>query len=93
MAAEAIAAAWSAISETVVSAAGSSAVQAGVASAAAGAAVSYAMQPKMPGVKAPTAMPDQQSVDAARRRSAIEQLSRRGRAATILSDSSGDTLG
>jgi hypothetical protein len=58
-----------------------------------GAGVNAALAPKMPGVKAPAAMPDQQSQDAARRRSVVEQMARRGRASTILSDPSGDTLG
>jgi hypothetical protein len=89
MAAEAIAAAWAAISDTVVTAAGSEAVQAGVASAVAGGVVSSVMQPKIPGVKAPAAMPDQNAIDAARRRSALDQMARRGRASTILSDPRG----
>jgi hypothetical protein len=92
MAAEAIAAAWAAISDTVVTAAGSEAVQTGVASAVAGGVVSSVMRPKIPGVKAPAAMPDQNAIDAARRRSALDQMARHGRASTILSDP-GDTLG
>lgn len=70
-------------SETVVSA---------VAAGAAGAAVSSALAPSPPGIIPPKPMPDQRAVDTARRRSLQEQVQRRGRASTILTDS-GDTLG
>lgn len=64
----------------------------GVASATAGAALSKALAPSVPGAKAPTPLPDQAQVDAAKRRSLAAQQSRRGRASTILTDE-GDTLG
>lgn len=74
-------------SETVVSA---------VAAGAAGAATSAALAPSpsaAPAVKPPVPMPDQRAIATARRRSLAEQMTRRGRASTILSDNGGDTLG
>lgn len=49
--------------------------------------------PKAPGVKNPLTMPDPQAQDAATRRSLVEQLARRGRASTILTDTGSGKLG
>lgn len=72
--------------------AGTQTVIGGAATATAATAANAALQPKLPGVKPPVAMPDQQAVEDARRRSVAQQLARRGRASTILSDQS-DALG
>jgi hypothetical protein len=72
-----------ATSSTVLSAAGAAAATAGISALTA---------PKAPGVKAPVAMPGQQAIDDARRRSLADQMMRRGRASTILTDRD-DTLG
>lgn len=48
--------------------------------------------PPAPVVKAPTVMPDQEAIVKNKKKSIAEQLQRRGRASTILTDSN-DTLG
>jgi hypothetical protein len=70
-------------SDTVLSAAAAAATTAGVSALAA---------PKAPGLKGPVAMPDQNAIDQARRRSLADQMMRRGRASTILTGAE-DTLG
>jgi hypothetical protein len=60
--------------------------------ATAAAGVSALTTPKAPGIQGPTAMPGQQAIDDARRRSLADQMMRRGRASTILTDRD-DTLG
>lgn len=96
-----IAAAWAAIGEGIGTVAatevggttiGAAAAQ-GTAGAVAGAALSKLLAPKIPGVKAPTPMPDQSAIDAASRRSVIQQRQRAGRQSTILSQGDGGTLG
>lgn len=62
------------------------------ATGAAGAAVGSILAPKIPGAKAPSPMPDPQAQDAARRRAIAEQIGRRGRQSTILTDPA-ETLG
>lgn len=52
-----------------------------------------AMQPKPPKTKAPTAMPDPLAQEQAQRQKLIEQLSRRGRASTILTSATNGSLG
>ena len=74
-----------------------------LATAVAGAVVSKALAPKAPKptavaapvLEAPVVMPlpDDQAAQAAKRRSIAAQVVRRGRASTILSDSSSETLG
>ena len=63
------------------------------ATAAATAGVNQALAPKRPDLPKPLAMPDPAEQERARQRAIIEQLSRRGRASTILSDSGPGTLG
>jgi hypothetical protein len=48
--------------------------------------------PPQPVVKPPVAMPDQDAIDADKKRSLADQLARRGRASTILTDQN-DKLG
>jgi hypothetical protein len=55
--------------------------------------VNAAMQPKPPKTKAPTAMPDPLAEEQAQRQKLIEQLSRRGRASTVLTSASNGSLG
>lgn len=91
---------------TAAAAGGATATEAGVGStllagagkAAAGAAVSGLIQaataPKRPDLPPPIAMPDPQAQEAARQKAIADQIARRGRASTILTDSSGaGTLG
>jgi hypothetical protein len=63
------------------------------ASAAVSGVASSLLAPKRPDLPKPTAMPDPLAVEEARKRSLIEQMARRGRASTILTDSAGDKLG
>ena len=64
------------------------------ASAAAAAGVANLMAPTPPKTKAPMAMPDPLAQEQARKNSLIEQMARRGRASTILTDSNdAGTLG
>lgn len=72
---------------------GTAAVQA-AAGAAAGALVSDALapDPEAPKVQKQLGAPDPQAQEAARKRSLAEQLTRRGRASTVLTGGSG-TLG
>lgn len=51
--------------------------------------VSSLMQPKAPKTKAPTAMPDPLAEQQAQQQKVIQQLARRGRASTILTNSGG----
>ena len=69
------------------------AVAQGATAAAVGAGASALLAPKIPGVKGPTPMPDQSAIDAARKRSVVQQRQRAGRASTILSQGDGGTLG
>jgi hypothetical protein len=46
-----------------------------------------------PSVTPPTPMPDEKMKTQAKRRSIVEQRARQGRASTILTDTSNDTLG
>jgi hypothetical protein len=46
-----------------------------------------------PSVTPPTPMPDEKMKNQAKRRSIVEQRQRMGRASTILTDTSNDTLG
>lgn len=91
---------------TAATAGGAGATQAGVGStllasagkAAAGAAASGLIQaataPKRPDLPPPIAMPDPQAQEAARQKAIADQIARRGRASTILTDSGGSgTLG
>lgn len=71
---------------------GTAAVQ-GVAGAVAGAGLSKLLAPKLPGVKQPTPMPDQSAIEAAKRRSVVQQRQRAGRDSTILTQGDGGTLG
>lgn len=68
-----------------------------VGKAAAGAAASSAatqlLAPKPPKVPGATPMPDPQATEEARKRSIAEQMARRGRASTILTDPVSGTLG
>lgn len=58
------------------------------------AAISKAMAPKPPEVKPPTPMPDPLETQRAQERSLTQQLARRGRAASILTNTGGSqTLG
>ena len=62
--------------------------EAGTAAAGgiASAAVSSALAPKRPGLPTPTAMPDPLAQQEARKRELINQVARRGRASTMLTD-------
>lgn len=86
----------SAAGSAVAGAAGTAAGQAaigGVASAAVGALGSKLLAPKPPGQQPKSALPDQASIEEARRRSLTAQRQRSGRASTILTANEGDTLG
>lgn len=50
-------------------------------------------QPKAPGIRPETPMPDPLAQEEARKRELIDQMARRGRAASILTSPSGDKLG
>ena len=64
------------------------------ASAAATAGVTSLLAPKPPKIPGATPMPDEQAQMEARKRSIAEQMARRGRASTILTEpASGGTLG
>lgn len=69
------------------------AVASSVAGAATGAVLSKALAPGMPKQKEPTAMPDQSAIDAAKKRSVLQQRQRSGRESTILTTGDGGTLG
>ena len=64
-----------------------------LATAAGTAAVTQAMAPKRPDLPKPLAMPDPEATAEAKRRALTEQMARRGRASTILTQASGDKLG
>jgi hypothetical protein len=64
-----------------------------VATTALTAGVQSALAPKRPDLPVPLPMPDPVATEAARRKSLIDQISRRGRASTILSDNAAGTLG
>jgi len=82
-----------AVAEGAAGAGLGAAVAQGAAGAAVGAGLSALLAPKIPGVKGPTPMPDQSAIDAARKRSVVQQRQRAGRASTILSQGDGGTLG
>jgi hypothetical protein len=64
------------------------------AGAAASAGVTKLLAPKPPTIPGATPMPDLQAQDEARKRSIAEQMARRGRASTILTDApTSGTLG
>lgn len=67
------------------SAMGDSALKAG-ATAALNAVTAKAMAPKPPGLPAPIEMPDPLATEQARKKSLLEQMARRGRASTILTN-------
>lgn len=69
------------------------ALAAGATSAAVGAGLSKLLAPKMPGAKEPTPMPDTSAIEAAKRRSLVQQRQRAGRSSTILSQGDSGTLG
>jgi hypothetical protein len=48
--------------------------------------VSSLLQPKPPGVPAPTLMPDPQAQEAAKKKALLEQTARRGRQSTVLTE-------
>jgi hypothetical protein len=62
-------------------------------SAAVTAGMNAALAPKRPDLPKPLAMPDPVAQEEARKRSIIEQMSRRGRSSTILTDAGSGTLG
>jgi hypothetical protein len=62
-------------------------------SAAAGAAANALLAPDAPKAKPGPAMPDPEAQEAARRRAIAEQIGRRGRASTFLSDNPSGKLG
>jgi len=66
-----------------------------LATGAAGAVASSILseKPKMPTLAAPTPMPDPLAQEQAKQRAVIEQMARRGRAASILTDTSGTAAG
>jgi hypothetical protein len=88
---------------TVVAAgtAGTAGAGAGIAGAAATAAgtaagtalVGELLKPDVPAAQAQTRMPDPLEQEQARKRSLLEQMSRRGRASTIMTGPTGGTLG
>lgn len=71
---------------------GKTAGQAAVTAGASG-VVSSLLAPKRPDLPKPTAMPDPLAQEEARKRSIIEQMARRGRASTIMTDAAPDSGG
>lgn len=63
------------------------------ATLSAGQAIKGQVTPDGGPTQSPVALPDQEAISAARRKSAALQLSRSGRAATVLSTDPSDTLG
>ena len=69
------------------------AVATAAGSAAASGVVGKLLQGKPPGLSGPVEMPDPEAQQAARQKSLADQLARRGRASTILTDSGAGTSG
>ena len=71
----------------------SSEAVAATAAAATGAVVDSALAPDAPQAEKPLPMPDPLETQKAKERSLVEQMARRGRSASILTNAGGGTLG